>query len=215
MRLTILIFFVLLLNLANGQDAQTIYDKAYKQLTEGVNAADVVKTLQTCIDIDTTFEDAYLLRAFVFYKLDDYEAAIKDYDRLLDIHPKHEEALKKRAITKVRIEDFEGAIEDHNLRLSIAPNNAAAYFDRAYCTGVLGNNEAAIADYSLAIKINPYYTSAYTNRGVAQLNQFLLENDNRSPNILEAEFICEDFQKARKLGDLSASKYLKLYCTDY
>ncbi|MEZ5001684.1 MAG: tetratricopeptide repeat protein [Chitinophagales bacterium] len=215
MRIAIIILFFSFFKVGSGQDAQSIYDEAYRQLNEGVNAAEVIQTLGSCIKMDKSFEEAYLLRAFIFYKLDDYRAAIRDYDSLLVINPNHEEGLKKRALTKIRIEDFEGALQDHNLRLALAPNNASAFFDRAYCYGMLGNNDAAIEDYSMAIKINPYFTSAYTNRGVALLNLFLEENNNRPPTIIEAEYICEDFQKARKLGDHMASKYLQLYCTKY
>lgn len=215
MRLTIVSILLSNLILGFSQDAKSIYDKAYAQLSDGVNAATVLQTLQNCIDVDNEYEDAYILRAFIYYKLDDFEAAIKDYNDLLAFSPKHEEALKKRAITKVRIKDFDGAIQDHNLRISYDANNAVAYFDRAYCKGLLGENDAAIEDYSKAIELDNDLASAYSNRGIAQLNKFLAQNENRHPTIEEAEFICEDFQKARKLGDKSVSQYLQKYCTNY
>ncbi len=205
--------FLVLMNPAFSQGAKEKYDKAYSQLKSGVNAAEVLQTLQSCIDLDEKYEDAYILRAFILYKLEDYAAAIKDYDALLAINPKHEEALKKRAITKVRIKNFEGAIIDHNLRIKYNSKNAVAYFDRAYCKGLLGFNEAAIEDYTRAIQLDDELASAYSNRGIAKLNKFISNNNNRHPNIEEAEFICEDFQKARKLGDTSVSQYLNKYCT--
>lgn len=212
-RIKLLITFLFVLNLGFSQSAAQIYDLAYHQLKQGVNAALVLQTLESCMRMDSNYEPAYMLRAFIFYELEDYPAAIKDYDAVVKINPKNEEALKKRAIAKVSNKDIEGAIADHNLRLKNDSTNAVAYFDRAYCYGVQGAIEKAIADYSKAIEHDESYVAAYVNRGLAQLNSFRTTN-GRKPKVEEAETICEDFQKALELGAVNMMTYLEEYCIE-
>jgi tetratricopeptide (TPR) repeat protein len=195
-----------------SQTSMAEFNKAYQQLTDGVDVVEVIQTLQTCIDKDKTFQEAYLLRAFIYYKLEDYAAAIKDYDSLLEIYPNHPEGLKKRAMTKIQILDYQGAIEDHTQRIAFNPDIAVAYFDRAYCHGLMNRNDLAILDYSKAIELDNQYASAYKNRGIALINQFLANNNSKEPTIDEAEDACDDFSRALQLGDSGAKDYLLKYC---
>jgi len=206
------LFFLLSTSLSFSQTAEDEFSKAYQQLTDGVDVEVVMKTLQSCIDKDQKFMEAYLLRAFIYYKLEDYRAAIKDYDLLLSIFPNHLEGLKQRAFTKIQVLDYEGAIEDHTKRIDLQPKNAVAYFDRAYCHGLLERNDLAIIDYSKAIELDNQYTSAYKNRGIALINQFLLDNNSKEPTIDEAEEACDDFARALHLGDSGAKDYVFKYC---
>lgn len=212
--LTPTLFLILLSFLGFSQTAQEEYDKAYKQLTEGVNAAVVVQTLQSCIDKDKNFEDAYILRAFIYYKLGDYQAAINDYSQLLEVKPNHLEALKQRAFTKIQVKDYEGAIADHTRRIKIDPSNAVAYFDRAYCQGLIDKNQLAIEDYTKAIELDYKYASAYKNRGIALINEVVKENKGKEPTVNQAEEACDDFATALQLGDQSAKDYLFKYCVE-
>lgn len=212
--LTLIFLFALSSFFSFAQTAQELYDEAYQQLTEGVNAAVVVQTLQACINTDKSFEEAYILRAFVFYKLGDYEAAIKDYSSLLEVNPNHLEALKQRAFTRIQTKDYVGAIEDHTKRIKINSQNAVAYFDRAYCQGLIGKNDLAIEDYSEAIRLDYKYAAAYKNRGIALINEVIAAKKGKHPTIDEAEEACNDFATALQYGETSAKEYLFKYCVE-
>jgi tetratricopeptide (TPR) repeat protein len=212
MRKALILIFLLSASIGYSQTAEDEFSKAYQQLTDGVDVDVVMQTLQSCIDKDKNFMEAYLLRAFIYYKLEDYRAAIEDYDLLLKLFPNHLEGLKKRAFTKIQVLDYQGAIDDHTKRIELQPNNAVAYFDRAYCHGLLDRNDLAIVDYSKAIELDNQYTSAYKNRGIALINQFLLDNNSKEPSIDEAEEACDDFARALHLCDSGAKDYIFKYC---
>ena len=68
-----------------------------EMLNEGATVKDVFAKLDECLNKDSTFENAYFLKAYVFYKLEAFEDAILEYNKVLRINPYHEEALKNRS----------------------------------------------------------------------------------------------------------------------
>lgn len=212
-RITTLVAFSLLLFAfsAKSQTAEDLYNEALKQLDEGVRASDVLMTLERCIQADNSFEEAHYLRAFIYYKMDEFGDAIQEYDRILEISPYNELALKYRALAKLQIYDYEGAIEDHNTRLDLRPDNAVAYFDRAYCRGLLHDTQGSINDYSKAIELNPDYKEAYSNRALAMLNLMNDETAIATHKYLISD-VCDDLMQASDLGDSTASVRFGEYC---
>jgi tetratricopeptide (TPR) repeat protein len=190
--------------------AQVHYDTALEMLNEGATVKAVFARLDNCLSEDSTFENAYFLKAFVFYKLQAFEDAIGEYDKLLRINPYHEEALKNRALTKLQVYDLEGAIDDHNRRLLLEPLNANIYFDRAYCKGLQKDIRGSIEDYTKAIELNPAFTKAIANRGKAKMN--LATSGAVSVETISVEDACSDLDRARIMGDTSGLKLLSTYC---
>ena len=64
----------------------------------------------------------------------------------------------------------------------------------------LKDSQGAIADFSQAIKINPNYAEAYLSRGA--IKYFL--GDRKEA--------CQDWEKARVLGDSKANDLIQKYC---
>lgn len=212
--LTMKLLYSLLLTLcvysADGQTAQEHYDVAMSQLEQGATVKEIVNSLNACLTADSTFEDAYFLKAFLYYRLEGFEAAIDEYNRLLKINPFNEEALKRRALTKLQLHDVEGAIQDHDLRLVLRPLNPVAYFDRAYCRGLQDDVIGSIQDYSSAIKLNPGYKDAYLNRGTAKLH--VIATNKSNVELFSEADACRDLNMARALGDTVSVRLIDQHC---
>jgi tetratricopeptide (TPR) repeat protein len=207
------LFLILLLSFAvtKAQTAEEFYNKALAQLDEGVKVNDVLKTLDMCILADKNYEEAYYMRAFIFYKMEEFDNAIEEYNTILAISPYNEEALKFRALAKLQSYDYEGAMEDHNQRLLLRPANPVIYFDRAYCKGLLNDIPGSIDDYSQAISLNPGYREAYANRAMATLN--LIAHPPASyPGKFRMADVCKDLEVARTLGDSTATRTFRQFC---
>lgn len=197
---------------SNTLDAQYHYDEAMKKLNAGSTVKDVFNSLDLCLRKDSTFENAYFLKAYVFYKLEAFEDAIKEYDKLLSINPYHKEALKNRALTRIQVYDLEGAIDDHNRRLILEPMNPNIYFDRAYCRGLQQDLNGSIEDYSRAIELDPAFTEAFVNRGKAKMN--LATSEAITVEAISIDDACQDLNRAKIMGDTSGLKLISTYCTN-
>ncbi|MCP4124293.1 MAG: hypothetical protein GY751_21305 [Bacteroidetes bacterium] len=206
---TFLLMFASLQGIA--QSAQAHYDAAMDKLNEGAVVKEVFESLNQCTELDSSFEDAYYLKAFVYYRLNDFEAAVHEYDALLKVSPYNREALKRRALAKIQLYDLDGAIEDHNRRLVLEPLDAVIYFDRAYCKGLQNDVIGSIHDYSKALELDPYFKEAYVNRGAAKMH--LIASGQEIPKFITRESVCKDISTAKNLGDRTATKIHTEYCS--
>jgi tetratricopeptide (TPR) repeat protein len=97
--------------------------------------------------------------------------------------------------------------------IEINPTVAQAYFNRAACKGNSFDFGGAIADYDKAIELNPEYMEAFGNRGNAKINMFTGKG-TLNPTPEQTASACEDFHKAKELGDTSigTEDMIYLYC---
>ncbi len=197
-----------------GQDIKSSkyhYDLSIEKVNKG-DIKGAMKSLDEALTIDSTYQDAYYLKGYIYYQTNRPQLAVIEYDKLLEINPEHSDALKNRALSKLRAYDLEGAVADHTLRIAREPNNAIIYFDRAYCKGMLRDFQGAIEDYSQAIKLNSDCKEAYTNRGFTRINA-LTTNGVIQPSAEQTQSACEDFLKARELGDSTGEDMIYVYCS--
>ena len=197
---------------SGAQSAAERYDVTLDKLNNGATVKDVFATLDEVLAMDSTFENAYFLKAFVYYKLEAFQAAIEEYNFLLRVNPYHKEALKNRALTRIQVYDLEGAIDDHNRRLVLEPLNPSIYHDRAYCKGLLNDVAGSIEDYTKALELNPGFTEAFANRGKAKMN--LLTTSMHPLETVSVEDACRDLNRARIMGDTSGLKLISIYCEE-
>lgn len=69
----------------------------------------------------------------------------------------------------------------------------------------------AIKDYSKAIELNPEYFEAYANRGTAKINEFTTTGTVK-PTRRQTASACDDFKKARSLGDTTVGDMIYVHC---
>jgi len=126
-------------------------------------------------------------RGVIKYQEQNYQDAIKEFDKAIEEAPNLADAYSYRGQAKAELGDIEGAISDYNQLLLIQLNNSEGYYNRGNAYYKLEDYDTAIQDYNQTLKINPQFALAYEQRGRAYLG---LENKQSA---------IEDFQRALEL----------------
>ncbi|MGC4058270.1 MAG: tetratricopeptide repeat protein [Chitinophagaceae bacterium] len=140
----------------------------------------------------------------------------------------------QRGIEKHKQQDFKGAIKEYDLAIKEDKTNRDAYYNRGNCELAVKDFQSATADFSKAIELDPDFEKAYYGRASVSVSQEKYVNaladldktidlDPSTPNALtlrgqiraqsgNKEGACEDFNKAKQIGDKQADKYISQYC---
>jgi tetratricopeptide (TPR) repeat protein len=103
-----------------------------------------------------------------YHALNDFDNAIKDYNKALEFDPKNDGIYNNLGIAKMSKKDVEGAIENYNKALEINKNSTQALMNRSNAKIIKGDTRGAIQDLNSVIIIRPHYAGAYLNRGLAR-----------------------------------------------
>ena len=138
---------------------------------------------------------AYNNRGNAYYRLNQYEKAIEDFNMAIEFNPKYAKAYRNRGNVHFKLNQYEKAIEDYKKAMGLNPNLAEAYNNRGLAYHKLNQYEEAIKDYKKAIELDPRGANAYYNRGNAYrgLNQY--------------EEAIKDYKKAIELDPRDANAY--------
>jgi tetratricopeptide (TPR) repeat protein len=134
------------------------------------------------------------------HKAKDYEGAIKEYKRAIKVIPNYRDAYYNMGTCEMELKNFEAAQADFTKVTVIDPKYAKAYFSRAYIVFNAGEHEAALPDLDTAIQIDFRLPNALTLRG-----QIRAEMKNYHG-------ACEDFYKAKAIGDKNAADFIAQVC---
>ena len=85
--------------------------------------------------------------------MEQYVAAIADYDNAIKIKPNDAKAYYNRGVTKGKLGQRFAAIADYDTAIKINPDLAEAYYNRGVAKGQLGRIEAARQDLQKALKL--------------------------------------------------------------
>lgn len=102
--------------------------------------------------IKELMHDARKLRS---YRNQDYEKAIRFYDKVLRIYPKYIEALNGKGICFYYLHKYDKAIDCFDTILEIDSNNSSVWRSKGDCLKNLYKYDEAIDCYNNALSINP------------------------------------------------------------
>jgi tetratricopeptide (TPR) repeat protein len=141
----------------------------------------------------------------------------------------------QNGILKHNQKDYKGAIKDYDKAVKLDKDNKVAYFNRGTCELALKDYNSAMTDFSKTIELDPKYVYAYYSRATAFVSQQkyveslpdldkTIELDPTIPNALtlrgqirtqtgNKNGACEDFNKAKEIGDKQADKYIDQFCS--
>ncbi|MBN1340378.1 MAG: tetratricopeptide repeat protein [Bacteroidales bacterium] len=143
------------------------------------------------ISIKNDLTEAYYGRAICHSKLNMYEKALQDYNKVLALEPQNLNALFNRAYyIKENTGDYKGAAEDYALFISLNKegDNAYAYNNMGFAKYKCGRILEGLEDINRSIAMNPQNAYAFRNKGL-----ILMETDS-------ADAACQNLKKAYELG---------------
>ncbi len=131
-------------------DAGELFRKGQLHLMEG--------ELQKSIDAFTgsieggeRTEIVFLSRGVAYFKAEDYDRAIQDFDTVIDMNDQNFRAYFYRGTIYLAKEEYERAIEDFNATIRLKSDHGAAFFARATAYLQLGREEEAKKSLQSAI----------------------------------------------------------------
>lgn len=117
---------------------------------------------------------AYSNRASMKFLKQDFQGAIKDFDKAVEINPNNPDLYLNRGYLKHILRDYNSAMEDYNKAISLNKSFAFAYNNRGVLKVALNDTKGALEDYAKALEINKKYSDVYYNR--ANLKYMLDDN---------------------------------------
>ncbi len=173
-------------------------DKDYLSLAvsklESGNFENVVKYIDTLIDLDQNNILAYSFRGIAKGQMQDFKGALDDFNTLIKLDPKNSTAYDHRGICKKNLDDFKGALADYNKAIELNPANGEAFSNRAVVKYYfLADTIGACDDWEKSV--NAGYAKANQIRKVKCSNPDA--ENNKTMAMSESDFL--KFVKKNKL----------------
>ena len=148
--------------------ADNYFQKGYeKHLQE--KYVDAIKDYTMVIHLDhKQVSMAYTYRGIAKAKLEQYFAAIADYNTAIQLNSHDALAYHNRGLAKVEIGQYRKAIQDYDTSIKLKTGYVDAWINRGIAKAMIGQHAAAVADYNTAIKHSPENAKAYSQRGISK-----------------------------------------------
>ncbi len=109
----------------------------------------------------------YVARGNAWQALEEYDRAMKDYDKALVLNPKESRAMEERGHIFRERKQYERAITEYDRAITLDPDRDKPYVGRGYAHLQLGHIDVAIENFNKAINLNKSLGAGYGYRGVA------------------------------------------------
>ncbi|MCK4733511.1 MAG: tetratricopeptide repeat protein, partial [Methanophagales archaeon] len=109
----------------------------------------------------------YLSRGNDFYQSNEYELALKAYDKAIELKPDFAEAWNNRGVALGKLGRYDEALKAHDKAIELKPDYAEAWNNRGVELGKLDRYDEALKAYDKAIELKPDYASAWYNKACA------------------------------------------------
>ncbi len=108
----------------------------------------------------------YLSRGDDFYQSNEYELALKAYDKAIELKPDFAAAWYNRGVALGELGRYEEALKAYDKAIELKLDFAAAWDSRGVALDELGRHDEALEAHDKAIELKPDYARAWYNRGV-------------------------------------------------
>jgi tetratricopeptide (TPR) repeat protein len=156
-----------------------------------------INSMSDFINKIDTLVPAYMIRGNAYVQVEEFDAALQDYNKVLQLHPGDISALMQKANLSFAQHNFDAYINDLTEVLKIEPNNVEALTNRAMAYANKANWQPAIADLTTAINVkessNLYFERAKANYSLKTKESFAAA--------------IEDCNKAEALGTTELNLY--------
>ena len=197
LQLVLCLFFSFLLHINASfgkQKIDPVLDFAKQQIGQKFYQP-ALSTLNSYLETHKTDTSALYWKAYCFYKLKNFPAAIEGYTILLKLNPKCYPAYVDMANLYVTDKKFEEALPFFNAAIVMHDSDVNLINSRGMCYYYADRFELAIRDFNRVLKLDPKNYLAYNNKGSATYN-----NQNiASASMIDLKAAELEFNKAIEL----------------
>jgi tetratricopeptide (TPR) repeat protein len=112
---------------------------------------------------------SYYLRGEEYRKIEEFEKALKDYNRAISLIDNEPDFYNGRARLKIALDDYRGGSLDGERAITLDPKNVDGYILKATCKMQLEQYSESINLFSKAIDLDPKSGRAFYLRGITYL----------------------------------------------
>lgn len=105
--------------------------------------------------------DLIRITGLYYYKIEDYERALKEFNHLIDMNSEDIDGYFRRADLYIKFEQYKDALKDYQWLLEKIPEDPNALSGLAKCHRMLGNLLEAKTIYEYIFELYPYDMDAY------------------------------------------------------
>lgn len=220
--------------LTKNPDSKVLYSLKGKMAYDQGNYAAAIADFSTALNLDKNFIAVYSERGMANLKAGRFKEAVNDFNKALKDDPADFELYIQRAgayagmkswvpaIRDIQLylkyfendqkilhqcgeyyyaaEDYINALKYFNRNLLEDPNNSLYYKSRGKTYLKAATYRYAISDLSMSLDLNPEDAETWMYLGIAKIQSGDKENG------------CSDLQRAQRMGNAEAVKYIVDYC---
>lgn len=143
------------------------FEEALALCKENYGDARFESAVEACTDAVELADDSgepYLYRAQAYQALENYDAALADYNSAVRLAPKEAELYRKRAELHKLMGNARAEADDYTRAIALSPDDPELYAARAASYGEAGEIQPALKDYDRAIGLAPDDPVLYNDR---------------------------------------------------
>jgi Flp pilus assembly protein TadD len=190
--------------------------------------------LNKAIELNPNYTEAYMLHADLFYTINDFTKAIKEYDKAIMTNKNMISAYYNRGANHMKLNELNKSLNDFNTAIKLDPEYILAIGGRATIFLLKKDYTSAIKDYNKILELNKFFNPAYKARAIAKMetgdlkgaiedcSKFLEAEPNDAYMVYQRGMArmkdgdiynsCLDLLKSSELGYTEASKAMKKFC---
>lgn len=216
----------------DGYEANFIYGKILFDNSDYKNS---IYHFTKSLEQNNNFTEAYLNRAYTYYKINEFEKAIADYEKAYELDPNSSVPFVNIGFIYGLIGRNDLAVEYYSKAITLNPKDFNAYYNRAGEYLTQRKNKEALSDLINALELDNNnqeilfliaetrvklkdYQNAFNDYTkillIDSLNSLAYYHRGLVNIALKRDkAACNDFTKAGELGYFEAYEQIKKYCT--
>ena len=157
--IAVLVVVVSLLNRPNSRIAEKFFERGV-ELAKNGQRQEAIQLFDKAIKY-TERPKYFYVRGNAYYELENYQNAIKDYNKATSLNPSYVNVYFNRGMAYFDQQNYDEAIDDFTQVLRLKPQDDEAYDRRGLVYYESQNYSKAIEDFTQVIKLRPNDVDAY------------------------------------------------------
>ena len=121
---------------------------------------DAIVVLQSALDIDKNYFPAYLNLGYVYFDLEDYNAALKNFDKCTKLAPTDYIGWMNVGVTSYKLGNIKKSYETLNKAMTLNRGSADIHYHLGVASELNKEKDLAIEQYEEALTYDPNYEDA-------------------------------------------------------